>query len=117
MPEKIAQIFVEDALTIKITADYLRIIGVSQILASVEMITNGAFIGLGATRYSATISIGLTLIRIPLAMVLVKFIGVNGIWWSIAISSMIKGIVSFTVYKLILFKKISKKYAIKKAES
>ncbi len=117
IPDKIAQIFVKDALTIKITADYLRIIGVSQILASVEMITNGAFIGLGATKYAASISIGLTLIRIPLAIVLVKFLGVNGIWWSIAISSMVKGVVSFTVYKFILFKKISKKYCIEKAEN
>ncbi|WP_048569344.1 MATE family efflux transporter [Clostridium cylindrosporum] len=106
IPERLAAIFVRDIITIKITADYLRIIGISQILAAVEMITNGAFTGLGSTKYSAIISVSLTVIRVPLALVLIDYFEVNGVWWSIAISSMLKGIVAFSVYRFILWKKV-----------
>ncbi|MEG0128926.1 MATE family efflux transporter [Clostridium sp.] len=108
IPEQLAGIFVSDPATIKITADYLRIIGLSQVFAAVEMVTGGAFMGLSRTKYSAAISVGLTVIRLPIAMILVKFIGVNGIWWSIAISSILKGVVSYVIYKYVLWKKVCK---------
>lgn len=108
IPEALAGIFVREPDTIKITSDYLRIIGMSQVFAAVEMITNGTFIGLGATKWAATISIGLTVIRLPIAFALVKPFGVDGIWYSIAISSVLKGVVSFFVYRFILWRKLKK---------
>ncbi|MEF9952384.1 MAG: MATE family efflux transporter [Clostridium sp.] len=108
IPSQLAGIFVKDPETIKITADYLRIIGLSQVFASVEMVTNGTFMGLSRTKYAAIISVGFTVLRLPMAMVLVKYLGVNGIWWSIAISSVIKGVVSYLVYRFMLWNKISK---------
>ncbi|AFS78060.1 MATE efflux family protein [Gottschalkia acidurici 9a] len=110
IPELLASIFVKEQETIRITSDYLRIIGISQIFAAVEMITNGTFIGLGATRYAALISISLTIIRLPLALILSKLVGVNGIWWSIAISSILKGIISYSVYKFVLWRKLKNKF-------
>lgn len=109
-PKSLSSIFVSDMETIKITSDYLRIIGVSQVFAAVEMITNGAFIGLGATKWAATISISLTVIRLPLALILIRYFNVDGIWISIALSSILKGLVSFSVYKLVILKKIKKKF-------
>ncbi|NFS62567.1 MATE family efflux transporter, partial [Clostridium botulinum] len=35
-----------------------------------------------------------------MALVLTKFMGVNGIWWSIALSSIFKGVISYILYIL-----------------
>ncbi len=112
IPESLAKIFVKEPDTIEITANYLRIIGLSQVFVSIEMITNGAFLGLGATKYAAVISISLTVIRLPIALVMSKYFGVNGVWWSIAVSSILKGVVSYIVYKFVLWKKVEKEMLV-----
>lgn len=110
-PEKLASIFVRDEGTIQITADYLRIIGIAQVFATIEIITSGTFMGLGETKWAATISIGLTVIRLPMAAVFIRFYGINGIWASIALSSVLKGAVSISAYKFIVWRKVKKKLA------
>lgn len=107
-PENLASIFVKEPETIKITADYLRIIGLTQVFATIEIITSGTFMGLGATKWAASISIGLTVIRLPMAAIFIKYYGINGIWASIALSSMLKGVVSFTAYKFVLWKRVKR---------
>ncbi len=100
MPEQLIGIFVSDIETIAIGAMYLRIIGVSQLFMAVEMTTTGAFNGMGLTHYSATISIIFTTMRIPLALILsATSLGINGVWISISATSILKGIVSYTIYK------------------
>ena len=72
------------------------------------MVSNGLFTGLGKPKIPATISIIFTVLRIPMALVLIKYYGINGIWWSIAISSVLKGVAAYLIYKL----KVSKEYKI-----
>ena len=56
--------------------------------------TVGAFSGLGKTMQASVISVLLTSARIPLALLLLGTpLGLNGIWWAITISSIVKGIV------------------------
>lgn len=100
MPAGLAQLFVREAGTIAITVAYLRIVSVSLLFAAVEMISNGVFTGLGLPKIPATISIVFTVLRIPLAMFLITYLGVNGIWWSISISSILKGIASLLLYQI-----------------
>ncbi|KFX53753.1 MATE family efflux transporter, partial [Clostridium botulinum] len=64
------------------------------------MVSNGLFTGIGKPKIPAYISIGFTILRIPMALVLTKFMGVNGIWWSIALSSIFKGVISYILYIL-----------------
>lgn len=97
--EQLAQLFVRDQETVKITANYLEIIGLSQIFVAMEMITNGAFTGIGLPKIPSIISIIFTALRIPLAIILIKFMGLNGIWWSIAISSALKGMISVFYFR------------------
>ena len=53
-----------------------------------------ALSGLGRTRLSSTISVILTGSRIPLALILTHAgMGLNGVWWALTISSIVKGIV------------------------
>lgn len=105
-PEVIVKVFIRDEITIKIASNYLRIIGFSQIFSTIEMISNGVFTGLGLPKISATVSILFTVTRIPIALVLINYLGVNGIWWSISISSICKGLSVYLIYKL----KIGKEY-------
>lgn len=100
IPDTLIRLFVEDARTIEIGSSYLQIIGISLIFASLEMIGNGYFSGLGLPKIPATISIVFTVARIPLAILLEPYLGIDAIWWSIAISSIIKGLVSAVFVRL-----------------
>lgn len=106
VPDVLIGLFVDDPRTIDIGASYLRIIGISLIFASFEMIGNGYFSGLGLPKIPATISIVFTVARIPLALALEPYLGIDAIWWSIAISSIIKGLVS-ALYVRLLKKEVS----------
>ena len=56
--------------------------------------TAGAFQGLGKTFPPAVEGVVLNLLRIPMALVLsATALGLNGVWWSISISSILKGII------------------------
>ena len=107
-PNQLIAIFVDNPQTIEIGRSYIMIVAISQIFMALEMITGGAFNGQGLTNYSASISITFTLLRIPLALYLCSTsLGVTGVWWSISISSIVKGIVAALIYK-IKYKKLLK---------
>lgn len=106
-PKVLVKIFIREEATIIIASNYLRIIGFSQIFSTVEMISNGMFTGLGVPKIPATISILFTMLRIPLALILTKYIGINGIWWSISISSICKGVSAYLIYRLKIWKEYS----------
>lgn len=111
VPDLLIGLFVDDVRTIEIGASYLRIIGISLVFSSIEMIGNGYFSGLGLPKIPATISIIFTVARIPLAFFLEPYLGIDAIWWSIAISSITKGLVSA------LFVRLTKKEVISLAEA
>ena len=72
--------------------DYLQILGVAQIFMCVEIVNAGTFQGLGHAMPSTVCGIVGTVLRIPLALVLSgTVLGLNGIWWTITISCMLKG--------------------------
>jgi len=100
VPDVLIRLFVDDPTTIDIGANYLRIIRISLIFASLEMIGNGYFSGLGLPKIPATISIVFTVARIPIALALEPYLGIDAIWWSIALSSIVKGLVSALYVRL-----------------
>lgn len=100
VPEYIVTIFIKDEATIQIASMYLQIIAYSQIFGAIEMVSNGMFTGLGMPNIPATISIVFTVLRIPMALIFIKYFDVNGIWLSISLSSILKGIASYIMYKL-----------------
>lgn len=81
--------------------NYLYIMAFSQIFMMLELTTQGMFNGLGRTSPPAIISIIFNTIRIPLAILLAKPMGINGVWWAISISSFFKGIVLMMWYLLV----------------
>lgn len=92
-PQLIFQVFIQEAEVLPMGVDYLRILGVSQLFMCMEITTAGAFSGLGKTLPPSIVSITLTGARIPMAMLLGRWLGLNGVWWAITISSIGKGIV------------------------
>ena len=101
VPEQLMSIFIDNPETIEIGKYYIIIVGVSQLFMTLEMITGGAFNGQGLTHYSATISVIFTAMRIPLAIYLCSTpLGIYGVWWSISITSIAKGIVSAIIYRI-----------------
>lgn len=99
IPKQIVSLFVSNTSTIESASNYLIIIGIAQIFSCLEVISNGVFTGLGIPKIPAVISITFTLSRLPIAIVLAKFLGVNGIWVSIAVTSALKGIIALLVYE------------------
>lgn len=101
IPGPIFKIFLNDEAVLPIGISYLRIMGYSQLFMCAEITTAGAFGGLGNTVPSSVEGILLTFMRIPLLLILTRTsLGLSGIWWSISISSILKGIVLVAWYLL-----------------
>ena len=98
--KQLAHLFVTDEKTIVIIISYLSVIAYSQIFNAIEMISNGLFTGMGSPKIPARVSVIFTALRIPLAWLLSHRIGVQGIWWAISCSTMLKGMVLYGLYHL-----------------
>ncbi len=97
-------LFLPETQAIDIGVTYLKILGYSQIFMCIEIITSGAFNGLGRTVPPSIVGIALNLLRIPLAVVLSgTAMGLDGVWWSISVTSIFKGIILFMWFSKILY--------------
>jgi len=96
-PETLFSVFVPEQETIQMGKGYLYIIGLSQLFMCMEMIASAVFYGLGKTSTPAIVSVIFTSLRIPLAYGLgfYTFLSLNGVWWSISGSSIMKGVLLF----------------------
>ena len=96
--------------------DYLKILGYSQLFMCIEITITGILKGLGRTYIPSVTSIVLNLARIPMAIVLSKpdILGINGIWWSIAISSIFKGLILLSIFTILY--KAKKLYKIEEGK-
>ena len=94
LPRPISGLFFHDPESLGISVNYLTIIGFSEAFMAIELMTIGALSGLGMTKLCSIISIILTGSRIPLAMLLTHAgMGLDGIWWALSLTSIVKGIV------------------------
>lgn len=96
--EPIIRLFIRDKSTILIASGYLQAVAFSQSFSTIEMVSNGLFTGLGMPKIPAIISIVFTVLRIPMALTLMQTLGIDGVWWSIAISSILKGVAAYSIY-------------------
>lgn len=106
--EPLARIFISDIKTIELTISYLQIVGLSQAFMCVEIITNGAFNGIGNSKIPSTLSIFFTGMRIPLAIFLSQenMYSIDGVWMTIAITTVFKGVVTAIWYFNTLYKNV-----------
>ena len=95
IPGLIASIFTSDPEVHKIAVDYLIILGLSQAAMACEMVIEGSFSGAGNTLPPMLIAIPGAILRVPLAYYLALYAGwgINGVWWTLTITSFAKAII------------------------
>lgn len=103
-PQQLFSLFLSDDRSLELGANYMRIIGFSQLFMCMELMTVGAFNGIGKTHIPPIFSITFTALRIPLALLLSEPFGLNGVWMSIALSSMFKGVILVFWFRRSLFR-------------
>lgn len=105
--EYVFSFFLNDPEAVDQGTVYLRILGYSQLFMCIEITITGAFNGLGRTYIPSIIGILLTGARVPASYFLcnLNVLGLDGIWWSISISSILKGTVLLTIYLYLLRKR------------
>ena len=94
-PHVIYGFFTDDLMVTRIGENYLRIVGLSETFMILELMISGAFSGLGETIPPSITSIIFTLGRIPAILLILNTFHLNGIWWVISFSGIIKGLVNF----------------------
>lgn len=109
--KQIFSIFIQEKDAIEQGIDYLRILGYSQLFMCIEITTAGAFFGVGKTIPPSLVGIVFTGMRIPLAIYLsqANILGINGVWWAISLTSMIKGVILVTLFIFMVLKPIKKR--------
>ena len=79
---------------------FLRIDGYSMLFMMLEITLQGMFYGSGRTVPPAIVSISFNSLRIPLAIYLTASgFGINGVWWAISITSILKGIALYIWFR------------------
>ena len=104
--EPIFKIFLTEPEVISQGVVYLKILSLSQLFMTIEIASAGAFNGLGKTVPPSIVGIIFNGLRIPSAILLSGYtiLGLNGVWWSISISSIFKGIILTAWFMLVLYK-------------
>ena len=110
-PKQIFSIFLNDPTALSIGTEYMRIIGFSQLFMCIEILTVGAFNGLGRTYIPPIIGVIFSGLRIPVALLLSSsaLFGLNGVWLSISVSSVFKGVILVTWFLIFIKRYIAKK--------
>lgn len=96
--------FLPEEEAVWLGTSYLRILGYSQLFMCIEILTSGGFNGFGKTLPPSFVSIFFNALRIPLALLLSSTaLDLNGVWWSITLTSICKGILLTAWFCYLLF--------------
>lgn len=89
---------------IELGANYLFILGLSQGFMAIEIGLAGCFNGMSDTKTPAILGVINNLLRIPIAIVLMPFVGVYGVWIAMSSTSIMKGLAAMTL----IYRKVKK---------
>lgn len=101
-PRFVASIFTNDPEVLAIAVDYLIILGISQFAMAIEIVLEGSFSGAGDTIPPMIVMIPGSLARIPLAYYLCFDLGwgINGVWWTLTITTLVKSMILLYWFRL-----------------
>lgn len=89
----------KDLIAIEQGRMYLMILGFSQFFITIEIASAGAFNGIGKTHIPAVTGTVLNILRIPGALILSSTaLGMYGVWWSMSISTIFKGLIISSLF-------------------
>ena len=98
--EEFAAIFTRDEAVIREAALYLRIAALSQLFLGAEIVLESAMGGAGYTLMPMVFSIVITTSRVPVGDWAAAQWGTTGLWWTLAITAAIRGVVMAVLWKL-----------------
>jgi len=100
--KEIYSLFLQEQEAISLGIRYLTILAISQFFMCVEITTGGVFNGIGKSIPPSLVGITLTGLRVPIALYFSQpqFFGVTGVWWSITLTSVAKGVILFSWFYL-----------------
>ncbi len=109
--EPIFKVFINEEPALSMGVVYLRIISLSQFFMCLEIAMAGGFNGLGKSVPPAVVGITFNALRIPSAYFLSTYtlLKLNGIWWAVTMSSVLKGTTLFIILVIVLTKLKEKK--------
>ncbi len=99
IPEWLMGVFTQDPEVITAGSSYLRIVAIAQFFMAFELVLMMAMEGAGYTIPAMVSSIGLTLLRLPLAFLLAGRIGLTGVWWSISATAIARGVAVLGIWR------------------
>ena len=97
--ERMAAIFTSDPLVLAEASRYLRIAAVSQLVISAEIVLEGALGGAGDTLPPMVTSTSMTALRVPLAAWSAARWGTAGIWWTITLTAIGRGVAMMALWR------------------
>ncbi len=99
VPGPLMRIFTADPAVIAAGSSYLRIVAVAQVFMALEIVLLMAMEGAGYSLVPWIPSSLLTVLRVPLAPVLSRPLGLVGIWWTISGTSILRGVVVAWIWR------------------
>lgn len=100
--EPLMRIFVNVENTVAFGKQYLQIISIAQVFMMIQGIGSGLFNGVGRSIIPSVVGIVGNAIRIPLSVFMSGFLGYTGIWWSLSISDILKGLTLLSASAIII---------------
>lgn len=98
-PRWFASIFSHDPAVIAEAARYLRIAAISQVGICAEIVLEGALGGAGYTLAPMLTSTAITASRIPIAAWAASRYGIDGLWWTIALTALGRAAGMMTIWR------------------
>jgi Na+-driven multidrug efflux pump len=94
-----AAMFTNDPAVVAESALYLQIAAVSTLFSGTELVLEGALGGAGDTLPPMLTSSALTALRIPLAAWSAPHWGTAGIWWTISLTALARGVAMMLLWR------------------
>ncbi len=99
VPEHLMSVFSSDPEVIAAGTSYLRIVAVAQVFMALEIVLQMSMEGAGYSLVPWIPSSILTLLRLPLAPLLSRSMGLAGIWWTISGTGVVRGIAAAWIWR------------------
>ncbi|MDT8436852.1 MAG: MATE family efflux transporter [Gemmatimonadota bacterium] len=99
VPETLIGAFTSDPDVIRAGASYLRIVAAAQVFMAVELVLQIAMEGAGYTVAPMLTTMTLTVLRLPLAALLRGPLGLAGIWWTISLTGILRGVAVAAIWR------------------
>ncbi len=99
VPELLMRVFSSDPAVIAAGTSYLRIVAVAQVFMALEIVLQMSMEGAGYSLVPWIPSSILTLLRLPLAPLLSRSMGLAGIWWTISGMGVARGIAAAWIWR------------------